>query len=226
MKPQLNTLVVSASKSRSDDFTTITLRLINEMDILAHLRPKTDQRQSKISFDVATAAASHAPSVKSVGISGQLTGSRADVIVADDIEVPNNSMTQGMRDKLSKTVKEFDAILKPDGRIIYLGTPQNQESLYNKLPDCGYKVSIWPTRYPTADQTVGYGNKLVQLITKEMSADETLTAMPTDPQRSSEFDLLEREASYGRSGFTLQFMLDTRLFDAERYPLNMRMCPF
>tara|TARA_B110000037_G_C16776395_1_gene365482 strand:- start:303 stop:464 length:162 start_codon:yes stop_codon:yes gene_type:complete len=53
-----------------------------------------------------------------VGISGQLAGSRADVIVADDIEVPNNSMTQGMRDKLSEAVKKFDAILKPDGRII------------------------------------------------------------------------------------------------------------
>lgn len=221
MNPQLNILVVSASKSRSDDFTTFTLRLINEMDILAHLRPKTDQRQSKISFDVAPAAASHAPSVKSVGISGQLAGSRADVIVADDIEVPNNSMTQGMRDKLSEAVKEFDAILKPDGRIIYLGTPQNQESLYNKLPDRGYRVSIWPARYPTADQTVGYGNKLAQLITKAMRADDTLTAMPTDPNRFSEFDLLEREASYGRSGFALQFMLDTRLSDAERYPLKV-----
>jgi hypothetical protein len=98
VKPRLNILVVSASKSRSGDFTTFTLRLINEMDILAHPRPKTDQRQSKISFDVAPAAAFHATSVKSVGISGQLTRSRADVIVADDIEVPNNSMTQGMHD--------------------------------------------------------------------------------------------------------------------------------
>ena len=218
MNPQLNILVVSASKSRSDDFTTFTLRLINEMDILAHLRPKTDQRQSKISFDVAPAAASHAPSVKSVGISGQLAGSRADVIVADDIEVPNNSMTQGMRDKLSEAVKEFDAILKPDGRIIYLGTPQNQESLYNKLPDRGYKVSIWPARYPNTDQTVGYGSKLARLISNAMAANDLLVGEPTDPARFSEFDLLEREASYGRSGFALQFMLDTRLSDAERYP--------
>ena len=154
MNPQLNILVVSASKSRSDDFTTFTLRLINEMEILAHLRPKTDQRQSKISFDVAQANASHAPAVKSVVISGQLAGSRADVIVTDDIEVPNDSMTQGIKDKLSETVKKFDAILKADGRIFYLGTPQNQESLYNKLPDRGYKVSIWPARYPYADQTV------------------------------------------------------------------------
>ena len=221
MNPQLNILVVSASKSRSDDFTTFTLRLISEMDILAHLRPKTDQRQSKISFDVAPAAASHAPSVKSVGISGQLAGSRADVIVADDIEVPNNSMTQGMRDKLSEAVKEFDAILKPDGRIIYLGTPQNQESLYNKLPDRGYKVSIWPARYPNTDQTVGYGYKLARLISNAIAADDTIVGEPTDPARFSDFDLLEREASYGRSGFALQFMLDTRLSDAERYPLKV-----
>ena len=221
MNPQLNILVVSASKSRSDDFTTFTLRLISEMDILAHLRPKTDQRQSKISFDVAPAAASHAPSVKSVGISGQLAGSRADVIVADDIEVPNNSMTQGMRDKLSEAVKEFDAILKPEGRIIYLGTPQNQESLYNKLPDRGYKVSIWPARYPNADQTVGYRLKLARLISNAMAANDLLVGEPTDPARFSEFDLLEREASYGRSGFALQFMLDTRLSDAERYPLKV-----
>ena len=44
---------------------------------------------------------------------------------------------------------------------------------------------------------------------------------PTDPARFSDFDLLEREASYGRSGFALQFMLDTRLSDAERYPLKV-----
>jgi len=156
-----------------------------------------------------------------VGISGQLAGSRADVIVADNIEVPNNSMTQGMRDKLSEAVKEFDAILKPDGRIIYLGTPQNQESLYNKLPDRGYKVSIWPARYPNADQTVGYDSKLARLISNAMAANDLLVGEPTDPARFSEFDLLEREASYGRSGFALQFMLDTRLSDAERYPLKV-----
>ena len=34
MNPQLNILVVSASKSRSDDFTTFTLRLINEIEVL------------------------------------------------------------------------------------------------------------------------------------------------------------------------------------------------
>jgi len=221
MNPQLNILVVSASKSRSDDFTTFTLRLINEIEGLAHLWPKTNQRQSKISFDLAPAAASHAPSVKSVVISGQLAGSRADVIVADDIEVPNNSITQGMRDKLSEAMKEIDAILKYDGRIIYLATPQNQESLYNKLPDRGYKVNIWPARHPNPEQLVGYGSKIPPLIGNALAIDANIVGEPTDPNRFSNFDLLEREASYGRSGFALQFMHDTKLSDAERYPLKM-----
>jgi len=221
MNPQLNILVVSASKTRSDDFTTFTLRLINEMEILQHLMPRGDQRQSKISFDVGPAAASHAPSVKSVGVTGQLAGSRADVLIADDIEVPNNSATQGMRDKLSEAVKEFDAILKPHGRIIYLGTPQNQESLYNKLPDRGYRVRIWPARYPNEDQLVSLGDKLAPKVLRELEDDEELIGKSTDPNRFSDFDLMEREASYGRSGFALQFMLDTRLSDAERYPLKV-----
>ena len=75
------------------------------------MRPSEDQRQSKISFDVKPARASHQPSVKSVGIFGQLTGARANLIVADDIETSSNTATVGMRDKLSEAVKEFESII-------------------------------------------------------------------------------------------------------------------
>tara|TARA_R100000081_G_scaffold87747_1_gene58528 strand:- start:32 stop:1099 length:1068 start_codon:yes stop_codon:yes gene_type:complete len=43
----------------------------------------------------------------------------------------------------------------------------------------------------------------------------------TDPDRFSDEDLIEREASMGRSNFMLQFMLDTSLSDAEKFPLKM-----
>ena len=126
LDPSKNILVVSASKTRADDFSTFTLRLIHEVPFLAHLKPTDKQRFSKISFDVGPAPASHAPSVKSLGITSQLTGSRADIIVGDDVEVPTNSATQTMREKLAEQVKEFDAILKPldDSKILFLGTPQ------------------------------------------------------------------------------------------------------
>ncbi len=219
--PQLKILVVSASKLHADNFTTFAMRLIMEMPELEHLKPMGDQRNSKVSFDVGPATADLSPSVKSVGITGQLTGSRADLIVVDDVEVPNNSATQMMREKLAEAVKEFDAILKPNGIVIYLGTPQTEMSLYNVLPERGYSMRIWPARYPGSDLVKYYGDKLSPKILKALEADSTLVDSPTDPNRFSEFDLLERENSYGRSGFQLQFMLNTRLSDSDRYPLKL-----
>lgn len=218
--PEIKIMVVSASKDRADQFSTFTQRLIAEIQGLEYLIPRADQRNSKIAFDVAPAAASHSPSVKSVGITGQLTGSRADLIIADDVEVLNNSATQQMRDKLSEMVKEFDAILKPDPhcRIMYLGTPQCEDSLYNKLPDRGYDVRVWPARMPEEADVPKYGDTLSPFIMGlGMEA-----GTPTDPRRFDDADLIEREASYGKAGFALQFMLNTQLSDAERYPLKLR----
>ena len=213
-------LVVSASKVRSDDFSTFTQRLINELPILHHLKSREGQRQSKVAFDVGPCQASHSPSVKSVGITGQLSGSRADIIVADDVEVPNNSMTQTMRDKLSEAVKEFDAVLKPDGSIVYLGTPQTEMSLYETLPERGYEVRIWPSRYPDEKQVLRYSNKLSPFCQDRIDRGYNV-GDPTDPLRFDAEDLLERELSYGKSGFALQFQLDTSLSDADKYPLKL-----
>jgi len=222
LDPEKKVLVVSASKNRSDDFSTFTQRLINDMPVLHHLKPREEQRASKISFDVGPAGPSHSPSVKSVGITGQLSGSRADIIVADDIEIPNNSATQMMREKLAEAVKEFDAVLKPDGRIIYLGTPQTEMSLYEELPNRGYDARIWPARYPSEAVRSRYSGRLAPLVGDLLDRDEEgLTGLPTDPKRFTDDDLLERELSYGRSGFSLQFMLDTSLSDADRYPLKL-----
>ena len=222
--PDRKLLVVSASKQRADDFSTFTLRLINEMPILEHLRPKDDQRFSKVSFDVGPSKASHAPSVKSLGITSQLAGSRAHDVIVDDCEVPTNSDTQAKRDKLKEQIKEFDAILSPgdDTTITYLGTPQTEQSIYNELPNRGYDVRIWPARFPNGKQREKYGSFLSPLIVEMLDKYPDIEGGPTDKSRFTDEDLLEREASYGRSGFNLQFMLDTSLSDEDRYPLKLR----
>ena len=221
LDPAKNILVVSASKQRADDFSTFTLRLIEDMPMLHHLKPGDNQRNSKIAFDVGPAPASHAPSVTSKGITSQITGARSDLIVADDIESLNNSATNSMRDKLSESIKEFDAVLKPNGNIIYLGTPQTEQSIYNVLPERGYEIRIWPARVPSEKKAVTYGEKLAPIIASRIASDGSEAEKPTDPLRFNEFDLMEREASYGRTGFSLQFMLDTTLSDADRYPLKL-----
>ena len=215
--PQKKIMVVSASKTRADDFAQFCLRLIREMKILKCLDPDRDeQRSASNRFDVRPSIPDQSPSVKSVGIFGQLTGSRADLILADDVEVPNTAWTVGMREKLLHSVGEFNAILKPGGEIMFLGTPQTEESIYNKLRSKSYQCRIWPSRYPKKPEK--YGDALAPVIFDRCVERKD---MPTDPDRFSEMDLVEREASYGRSQFTLQFQLDTTLSDLQRFPLRL-----
>jgi hypothetical protein len=216
-------MVVSASKQRADDFSIFCQKVIIDVAWLNHLAPQDDdQRWSRVSFDVAGAKPAQSPSVKSVGISGQLTGSRADILIADDIETPTNSATDMMREKLLQLVTEFESVLTPkkDSRIIFLGTPQSCFTIYNSLRERGYVPMVWPARYPK--ELTGYED----ILAKELQADieehglKNLAWRPTDT-RFSEINLLEREQSMSRSNFMLQFMLSTSLSDALKFPLKL-----
>ena len=218
--PEKKIMIISASKERADNMSIFLQKLIIETPWLVHLRPKNDDaRWSRISFDV-NCSPSQAPSVKSVGITGQLTGSRADLMILDDVEVPGNSMTEMMREKLLQLCTEAESILTPkeDSRIMYLGTPQTTFTIYRKLAERNYRPFVWPARVPR--KLANYEG----LIAPQLQEDIDQGADPwsvTDPDRFSHEDLLEREASMGRSNFMLQFMLDTSLSDAEKFPLKM-----
>jgi hypothetical protein len=214
-------MIISASKDRADNMSIFLQKLIIETPWLVHLRPKSDEaRWSRISFDV-NCSPHQAPSVKSVGITGQLTGSRADLMILDDIEVPGNSMTEMMREKLLQLCSEAESILTPkdDSRIMYLGTPQTTFTIYRKLAERNYRPFVWPARYPR--KLSSYEG----LIAPQLQEDIDMGAQAwevTDPDRFSNDDLTEREASMGRSNFMLQFMLDTSLSDAEKFPLKFQ----
>ena len=213
-------MIISASKERADNMSIFLQKLIIETPWLAHLRPKSDDsRWSRISFDV-LCSPHQAPSVKSVGITGQLTGSRADLMILDDIEVPGNSMTEMMREKLLQLCTEAESILTPkdDSRIMYLGTPQTVFTVYRKLAERNYRPFVWPARFPRS--LANYEG----LIAPALQADIDQGAekwQVTDPDRFNDEDLIEREAAMGRSNFMLQFMLDTSLSDSEKFPLKM-----
>jgi len=213
-------MIISASKERADNMSIFLQKLIIETPWLNQMQPKSDSaRWSRISFDI-NCPPHQAPSVKSVGITGQLTGSRADLMILDDIEVPGNSMTELMREKLLQLCTEAESILTPkeDSRIMYLGTPQTVFTIYRKLAERNYRPFVWPARVPR--KLANYEG----LIAPQLQEDIDQGAEPwsvTDPDRFDHEDLIEREASMGRSNFMLQFMLDTSLSDAEKFPLKM-----
>jgi hypothetical protein len=219
--PERKIMIISASKERADNMSIFLQKLIIETPWLNHLRPKSDDsRWSRISFDV-LCSPHQAPSVKSVGITGQLTGSRADLMILDDIEVPGNSMTELMREKLLQLCTEAESILTPksDSRIMYLGTPQTTFTVYRKLAERNYRPFVWPARYPRKAKLSQYEGLLAPQIQADLDTG-ALEWKPTDTRFDDE-DLIEREASMGRSNFMLQFQLDTSLSDAEKFPLKM-----
>lgn len=231
--PDLKIMIVSANEAFANEIASFIKQIIDHEagdSLWAELRAKPGQRQSTLVFDVGPAKADKSPSVKAVGITGQLTGSRADLIISDDVEVPKNSETETMREKLIAKTAEYAAILKQDGEIIYLGTPQSEQSIYRGLPDKGYSVRIWPARYPLEDKLANYGGALAPMLLKDIEDNPELTkpvgstlgGSPTDPDRFDDIDLMERETEYRAAGFLLQYQLDTSLSDAEKYPLKTR----
>jgi hypothetical protein len=212
-------MCISASKERADNNSIFIQKLILSIPWLSHMRPNSDEfRWSRISFDIGGCKPTQAPSVKSVGITGNMTGSRADIMLFDDVEVPGNSATDMLREKLLQLVSEAEAILmpKPTSRILFLGTPQTTFTVYRKLAERGYRPFVWPSRYP--EKLELYEGLLAPQIEEDM-ANGAKPGDPTDT-RFSDLELMEREAAMGRSNFQLQFQLNTTLSDAEKFPLR------
>lgn len=88
----------------------------------------------------------------------------------------------------------------------------------SKVRERGYDCRIWPVRYPLDPHK--YEGALAPDLLSELLGDPTPAGRTVEPSRFTDLDLVEREASYGKSGFALQFMLDTSLSDADRYPLK------
>jgi hypothetical protein len=233
--PTLRVLIVSAGGTQANEISTLIVRIIMVMDELECLRPDRNagDRTSVEAFDVhhTLKGLDKSPSVACMGISANIQGKRADLLIADDVESKKNSLTEHQREQLLELTRDFASICST-GRIVYLGTPQSVNSIYNTLPGRGYTVRIWTGRYPTQAQLVNYGDMLAPLIQRRMKADPSLMlgggllgdqGQPTDtdlPAGTEEF-LQQKEADQGPSYFQLQHMLNTTLADADRFPLRL-----
>ena len=140
------------------------------------------------------------------GVQGQITGARASIVLADDVETVQTALTQTQREKLRSTLSELEAILKPgaESTIIFLGTPHSAtDSIYFALKkELNYDMVMYPARTPTS--LVPYAGCLSKTIEKQMA---TRAGKPTDT-RFSEDELLKRELSMSPLQWNLQFQLD------------------
>lgn len=235
--PQARILLISASTAKANENAQLIHGLIMRWDILAYLRPDrtAGDRAAVGSFDVhwSLKGINKSASCTCMGITSSLQGYRADLLIADDVETNRNSLTAAQREILLNLTKEFSSIVADAaGRILYLGTPQTKDSIYNTLPLRGFTVRIWPGRFPQETDIAKYGELLAPSIVERMRllGDRCLTGggldgkrgWPTDPERMSEQELQNKELDQGPETFELQFMLNTNLADAMRQQLRLR----
>jgi hypothetical protein len=230
--PAHRVLIISAGGTQAVEISTLIVRIIMTMDVLECMRPdrQAGDRESVEAFDVhhSLKGLDKSPSVACVGIDSNLQGKRADLLIPDDIESSKNSATPTQRAKLLHLTKDFTSI-NSTGRILWLGTPQTLDSIYNSLPARGVTIRIWPGRYPTPEQREFYGDKLAPIIVRRLQANPSLATgggflgdqgQPLDPVLLDEDALQKKEKDQGTAYFQLQHMLNTTLSDAMRFPLK------
>lgn len=231
--PHHRVLILSAGGTQANEISTLIVRIIQTMEELECMRPDptNGDRTSVEAFDVhyTLKGIDKSPSVSCIGITGNLQGKRADLLIPDDIESSKNSRTATMRELLMDLTRDFTSI-NSTGRILYLGTPQSIESIYNTLPARGFTVRIWPGRYPTFEQLENYGDMLAPYIRSRLERNAALMSgggllgdqgQPTDPTYLTEEILQKKEMDQGPTYFQLQHMLNTALADAAKFPLKL-----
>ena len=236
--PSARILIVSSGDKMAKEISNWIIQIISGMAELACMRPDRNKgdRASVEAYDIHfdLKGPEKSPSVACVGITSNLQGKRADVLIADDVESQKNSATAEMRDRLTHLTRDFTSICSK-GDIIYLGTPQSVDSVYNGLPSRGFDIRIWPGRYPTEEEEPNYGNFLAPMIRNAMENDPSLRTgggitglrgQPTDTVILGEEILVKKEIDQGAAYFQLQHMLDTRLTDQERFPLKVSKLVF
>lgn len=230
--PTTRIVILSAGENMASQISTLIIQLIAGMDFLEVLRPDraAGDRASRENYDVhySLKGPDKSPSIACFGATSTVQGSRADLLIADDIESYKNSRTPVQREVLTDITRDFTSICS-QGDIIYLGTPQSVDSIYNALPSRGYDIRIWTGRFPTNDEIPNYHGFLAPRILQIVKARPELQTgggpmgdrgQAIDSVIVPEDKMVAKEVDQGPAFFQLQHMLDTALMDAGRYPLN------
>ena len=209
-------MVVSATGNKAVEFISMTRRILDVVPYCEHLRPGDHTTDNAFGFNVESRSKiGQDKSCYARGITAQITGSHAEYLIFDDVEIEGNCETAMARQKLLNKCLEAEQIRNVGGRVIFLGTPQIKDSIYNQLKE-GYPVTKFPAVMPNKNiaSEVEDVNEWILNLDKDPGD-------PTQPERFSLETLMERQAKVGPTLFSLHYKLDTSLADKDKYPLKL-----
>ena len=128
--PQTRILILSAENGLSTRMVSHIRHILENHPWCTELIPANKKEWSAGRITINRPIGIREPSVICQGIHGNITGMRADLIICDDVEVPNTSNTVQKREDLRERLRELDFILSPSGSMIYIGTPHTHDTIY------------------------------------------------------------------------------------------------
>lgn len=130
MNPATRILILSAEMSLASRMVAHIRNILENHPRCVDLIPNVKKEWASNRITINRPIGIREPSVICQGITGNITGMRADLIICDDIEVPNTSNTPAKRTNLRERLRELDFILSPGGTMIYIGTPHTADTIY------------------------------------------------------------------------------------------------
>lgn len=167
--PDLRIMVVAADDMLARKMVRNVRRILERHPLTSGLVPQKADQWASDRFTIMRTMELRDPSMLARGISSNVTGSRADMIIYDDVEVPNTCNTAEARHVLRDRLDESRFILTPQGTQIYVGTPHIYDTIYRttKTDDCDAYLdefndlripvlnenseSVWPERFDISE---------------------------------------------------------------------------
>ncbi len=160
----LRIMVLAADLALARKMVRNVKRVIERHPLTDGLKPARADQWAADQFTVNRDAELRDPSMLARGVEANVTGSRADVVICDDVEVPNTCNTAPKREDLRQRLDEIDYVLVPGGLQLYVGTPHTFDTIYATGKDAylaGFERlelplldakgnSRWPERFPDA----------------------------------------------------------------------------
>lgn len=134
INPALRILVLAADFSLAKKMVRNVRRILERHPLTSDIKPTKAEQWASDRFTVNRDLELRDPSMLARGITSNITGSRADIIICDDVEVPNTCDSPEKRENLRDLLMETEYVMVPEGTKLFIGTPHNYNTIYADAP--------------------------------------------------------------------------------------------
>lgn len=128
--PDLRILVLAADSLLAKKMVRNVKRILERHDFTGDMRPAKPEEWAGDKFTVKRMMVSRDPSMLARGVTSNITGSRADIVICDDVEVPVTCDSAEKREALRERLAEISYVMVPGGTQLYIGTPHSYYTIY------------------------------------------------------------------------------------------------